>query len=129
VSDDPDVSPISAEACPRASASGRPAPDWLVVALPSEIDISNAEEVLGDLLAAIDCGSPIVVADMSMTAFCDVSGVYALLAAGRHALEAGVQLRVVARSEPVLRMFGLTGLDEAVPVYPTKEAAQPSPEN
>jgi len=129
VSDDPDVSPISAEARPRASASGRPARDWLVVALPSEIDIANAEEVLADLLAAIDCGSPIVVADMSMTVFCDVSGVYALLAAGRHALEAGVRLRVVAGSEPVLRMFGLTGLDGAVPVYPTIEAAQPSPES
>jgi anti-anti-sigma factor len=85
--------------------------------------VVNADEVLADLLAAIDCGVPVVIADLGMTVFCDCAGVSALLAAATHALQASVQLRVVARSEPVLRMFGLTKLDGVVPVYPTNAAA------
>lgn len=123
MSDDLYLSGSTSDGCMRVAASGRPGSGWLVLALPAEIDIANAEEVLADLLAAIESGSPVVVADMSMTAFCDCAGVRALLTAGSHALQAGVQVRVVAQSAPVLRTFGLTGLDAALPVYPTSSAA------
>jgi anti-anti-sigma factor len=123
VSDDPDVPRTVGKARPSARIGCRSARGWLIVALPPEIDVVNADEVLADLLAAIDCGIPVVIADLGMTVFCDCAGVSALLTAATRALEAGVRLRAVARSEPLLRVFGLTRLDGAVPVYPTNAAA------
>ncbi len=98
-----------------------------VVRLPAEIDIVNAEQVLADLLAVIDRGYPVVVADLSRTSFCDCSGVSALLTAGSHAASRGSQLRIAARASAVLRTFELTGLQLAVPVYSTGAAAIKQP--
>lgn len=114
---------MTSRQCPRASDASPPADDWLVVTVPSEIDVANAAQVLADLRSAIDSGNPVVVADMSMTAFCDCAGVSALRAAGGYAAQASAELRVVARSAPVLRMFVLTGLDVELAVYPSRSAA------
>lgn len=124
MSDDQDRANVTTDACPPASGGSRPGDSWIAVVLPSEIDVANADQVLADLLAAIDCGSLVVVADMSMTAFCDCAGVTALLVAGSRAARAGAELRVVARARPVLRTFGLTGLALDLPVYPSRSAAQ-----
>jgi anti-sigma B factor antagonist len=90
----------------------------LIARMPAEIDIANAGQVRSDLLAAIDRGAAVVVADLSRTSFCDCAGVSALLAAASHAARAGAELRVVARASAVLRTFTLTGLVQALPVYP-----------
>jgi anti-sigma B factor antagonist len=127
VSDDLDIPHVGSGACSPASAGGQPGDGWIVVVLPREIDVANADQVRAELLAAIDCGSPVVVADMSLTAFCDCAGVAALLTAGSHAAQAGAELRVVARAGPVLRTFDLTGLAMALPVYPARSAARSEP--
>jgi anti-sigma B factor antagonist len=88
----------------------------LTVAMPGEIDLANAGQVRAELAAALARGAAVVIADMSMTSFCDCAGVSALLAAARSAESAGCQLRVVARADAVLRIFGLTGLDTALPL-------------
>lgn len=124
VSDDHAVAQTTSGACPPASAVSRSGAAWAVVVLPGEIDISNAGQIRADLLAAIDAGHSVVVADMSLTSFCDCAGVSALLAAGSHAARAAVELRVVARARPVLRTFDLTGLAMALPVHPTVSAAR-----
>jgi anti-sigma B factor antagonist len=100
-----------------------------VVRLPAEVDIVNAEQILADLLAVIDRGYPVVVADLSRTSFCDCSGVSALLTAGSHAASRGSQLRIAARASAVLRTFELTGLQLALPVYPTGAAAIKQPDS
>lgn len=98
-----------------------------VISLPAEVDIANAGQVRADLLAAIDRGHQVVVADMSRTSFCDCAGVTALLAAGHYAARRGARLRVVARSRPVLRTFELTGLPLALGVYPASADALGDP--
>jgi anti-sigma B factor antagonist len=123
VSDDLDLAHIASEDCSPASAGSRPGDSWLVVVLPREIDVANADKVRAELLAAIDCGSPVIVADMSLTEFCDCAGVTALLAAGKQAAEAGAELRLVARAGPVLRTFEITGLSMVLAVHPTSSAA------
>ena len=120
---DLDLPHVKTGACPPAGSGGRPGAGWIVVVLPREIDVANADQVRADLLAAIDSGIPLIVADMSLTAFCDCAGVTALLTAGSHAAQAGAQMRVVARAGPVLRTFDLTGLAMALPVYPASSAA------
>jgi len=100
---------------------------WTAIVMPGEVDIANAEQAGTDLLATVQRGCPVVIVDMSRTTFCDCAGVSVLLAAASKAELAGVRVRVVARAGPVLRMFALTGLPRAVPVYATIEDAVRGP--
>jgi anti-anti-sigma factor len=102
---------------------GRSAQGSTIVSLAAELDIANADAARLDLIEAIDHGFHVVIADMSRTSFCDCAGVSTLLTAGGHAARAGAELRVVAMARPVLRIFELTGLQLALPVYLTSSDA------
>lgn len=93
-----------------------------VVVLPDEIDVLNAASVGEQLVAAIVPGVA-VIADLSMTTFCDCAGVYSLLLAHREASAGNAELRLVARSRAVLRILELLGTDQVLPVYPDLSAA------
>jgi len=112
-------------ACSRPSPPVRP--PATLTPLPAEIDIANADQVRADLTAVISQGYLIVIADMSRTSFCDCAGVAALASAAGYAARRGVQLRIVARARAVLRIFELTGLLLAIPVYPTGAEALSEP--
>jgi anti-anti-sigma factor len=94
----------------------------VVVVLPDEIDVLNAGPVGEQMVAAIVPGVA-VVADLSMTTFCDCAGVYSLLLAHREASAGNAELRLVARSRAVLRILELLGTDQVLPVYPDLSAA------
>jgi len=94
-----------------------------VVVLPDEIDVINAGSVGEQLVAAIIPGVAVVVADLSMTTFCDCAGVYSLLLAHREASASNAELRLVARSRAVLLILELLGADQVLPVYPDLSAA------
>jgi len=94
-----------------------------VVVLPDEIDLSNAGPVGEQLVAAIVPGLAVVVADLSMTTFCDCAGVRSLSLAHREASASNAELRLVVRSRAVLRILALLGADQVLPVYPDLSAA------
>jgi len=94
----------------------------VVVAMPAEIDIGNADQVRRALLSAMEPQVTVLIVDMSRTTFCDSAGVQAVIAAYRQAATTGTQLRLVATE--VLRIFTVIGTDQLIPVYPTMEAAQ-----
>jgi anti-sigma B factor antagonist len=94
-----------------------------VVALPAETDVANADMVLAALSAVFRRGVPIVIADMSGTVFCDCAGVAALVTARHRAGQCGAELRVVAVTEQVLRLFGIFGLAELINIHPSVSAA------
>jgi anti-anti-sigma regulatory factor len=54
----------------------------VVIKVPAEIDMANADEVGWRLMSAVTWGG-IVIADMTATRFCDSLGAKALLAAHR----------------------------------------------
>jgi anti-anti-sigma factor len=93
------------------------------VVLPDEIDVVNAGSVGEQLVAAIVPGAAVVVADLSMTTFCDCAGVYSLLLAHHAASASNAELRLVARSRAVLRILELLGTDQVLSVYPDLTAA------
>jgi anti-sigma B factor antagonist len=112
-----------------AAAAVPPQPRLAVVTLPAEIDVSNDGQVLDMLTraldggtAALDGGTAVLVADASGTAFCDCSGVTALIIAGNQAAAAGARLRVAA-SPAVRRVLELTRADQVLDIYPTLAAA------
>jgi len=95
-----------------------------VITMPSEIDITNAPQVGQELAEAFAPGVSTVIADMTPTTFCDSSGVRVLALAHKHAAADHAELRVVAPTAAVLRIFELTGVDRLLPIYPSLDAAR-----
>lgn len=95
----------------------------VIVLLPAEIDMANAEDVGEQLRAAFAPGVTAVIADLGSTVFCDTSGARQLLLAHRRAVASDRELRVVTSSAAVLRILAILGLDCVLGVYPDLAAA------
>ena len=94
----------------------------VVVTLPDEIDVTNAERVFNQICAALD--ADVVIADLSATVFCDSSGLRHLLLAERRAGASGTRLRfAIPPDGPVHRVLELTGARRRLDVYPDLAAA------
>jgi anti-sigma B factor antagonist len=96
-----------------------------VVTVPTEIDVTNTDEIRQALLSAADHDLAVLIIDMSGTTFCDSAGVQAIIAAYRQATATGTDLRLVATA--TLRILTLVGADQLIPIYPTLDAALAAP--
>ena len=94
-----------------------------MVTLPAEVDYSNGQEVLEQLLAAFRPGVENVVVDMVSTTFCDSAGLARIVLAHRVAVARNVTMRVVVPPGIVTKIFEVTGLDTIVPLYSSLAAA------
>jgi anti-anti-sigma factor len=94
-----------------------------VVVLPEDIDVLNADAVGELLVAAIVPGVAVVVADLTVTNFCDCAGINGLMLAYRKASASNAELRLAVRSLAVLRVLELVGADQVLRVYPDLDAA------
>ena len=90
-----------------------------VVTLPAEIDVTNADTVRDELLAALNQGAVLLIADMSKTNFCDSSGVSAIVRVFRRAVATGGVMRLVVSTPGVQRVLSITGVDRLVDVFPS----------
>ena len=88
-----------------------------IVALPREVDISNAPRIGRVLLGAFGPRATVVIADMSLTEFCDSSGIRHLLIANDAASARGCELRVVLPSPSVLQVMQIMGVDQVLRIY------------
>jgi anti-anti-sigma regulatory factor len=93
-----------------------------IVSFPIEVDISNCDGLAADLIAAIQPGAAVVIADLSRTKFCDGAAIRCLLAAHDHAAARGVELRAVVRSSAIWRLLVLLGGEDKLRVYPDMQA-------
>jgi anti-sigma B factor antagonist len=91
-----------------------------IIELPADLDAVNAPQLREQLLTLIsDGGAATVIADMTLTRFCDSAGMTALITAHRKATAQGAVVKVVAAAAQVLRIFELTGFDQVVDVLPS----------
>jgi anti-sigma B factor antagonist len=96
----------------------------VIVVLPAEIDVTNADQVYEHLIAVLAPGVTTVIADMTTTGFCDSSGVHALMHAVETAGEQGVQMRLaVSPTTSVRRVLQLIGVGQVVPVHSSLQEA------
>ena len=94
-----------------------------VVALPEHIGVSNAGQVLDQLLSVINRGATSLVADLTSTVSCDYAGADAVARAYRRAVSSGTELMLAVTAPVVLRALSLSGLQRLVSVYPSLQAA------
>ena len=104
---------------PLASAQGRP----LVFTMPLVLDAANARQIGEELRAALTPGVSTVVADLTLTTFCDPAAARMLARAQRRAIGVDAELRLAGPCASVLDVLELTGLDRMLPVYPDLEEA------
>jgi anti-sigma B factor antagonist len=95
----------------------------VVIRLPAEVDITNADAVREDMLALINRGAAALIADMSTTTFCDSAGVNALVRAYKRARASGAVVRLAVAAPAVQRVLSLIGVDHFITGYPTVAAA------
>lgn len=92
----------------------------VLVPLAAEIDMTTCEQVYDQLSAAFACGAPVVIADFTLTTFCDCAALRALLAIQHHADARYAEFRMaVPLSSPVRRIMHVTRLDQQLRLYPT----------
>jgi anti-anti-sigma factor len=95
----------------------------VVVALPPEIDIANADQVCGLFCAALAVGIEVVVGDLSGTSFCDVSGVRALIRARDRVASSGAELRLAVPPGRVHKVLTLIVPDGQLQIFPSPHHA------
>ena len=98
-----------------------------VVTLPSEIDVTNADMVQEELLAVLNQGAALLIADLSKTSFCDSAGVSALVHAFRRAATSASSMRLVASTPAVQRVLSITGVDRLMDTFPSVAASLAGP--
>jgi len=92
----------------------------VLVPLAAQIDITTCGQACDQLSVALIFGAPVVIADFTLTTFCDCATLRALLAVHRQAAASHAELRIaVPLSSPVRRLMQITGLDEQFRLYPT----------
>jgi anti-sigma B factor antagonist len=97
-----------------------------VVKLPTEIDLTIADDAREALLSVLNQGALGLVVDMTATTFCDSAGITALGRAARRAAATGAMMRLATSAQPVLRVFSLVGIDRVIDIHPTVEEARAS---
>ena len=90
-------------------------PDYVLVTVAGEVDFASAAGLRERLFTLASAGRPLV-ADLDRVSFIDAAGLGVLAGAARQAAVHGASLRVVCARRQVRRLFGLTRLDQAVPV-------------
>jgi anti-anti-sigma factor len=98
-------------------------PQPVVIALPDEIDMDNADDVCTQIAAEFAGGIEVVIADMTATRFCDTSGTRAIVLAYRRAAEVGAELRLLMPSPDIMRVWKILGVDAVLPVYHSLDEA------
>src|ERR1700744_2688160 len=94
-----------------------------VMAAPEEIDFTNAEALRSAMVEAAAHGRGTLVVDMTVTRFCDTSGIHALLAAQKRAQGEGGELLLVIPDFECLRIFQIPAMARLTPTLTSLEQA------
>ena len=95
-----------------------------VVEVAGELDLHSAPQLRAELARAIESGAPPrVVVDLGGVTFLDSTGVGVLVGALKRAREADGTLHFCNAQARVNRVFEITGLLGALPLFATREAA------
>lgn len=90
-----------------------------VARLHGEIDLSNADTIRGEVIAAVPSDAPGLVLDLSETTYLDSSGVRLLFDIAERLQARRQRLSLVVTEEALVRrVLVLTKLDDAVPLHP-----------
>jgi anti-sigma B factor antagonist len=94
-----------------------PGSDRYLITVSGEVDLATSPELDVAIIAAIDSGTTSVVIDLTDVSFMDSSGLGVIVRALKRCREAENDLDLVITNERVLKVFGITGLDQVIPIH------------
>jgi anti-sigma B factor antagonist len=97
-------------------------PNTHVIAVRGDVDLYSAPELRQRLDDLIGHGKTHVLVDLSETSFIDSTTLGVLVGAIKRLRVHGGRLALACDDPSILRVFGITGLDQVIGVYPTREA-------
>jgi len=95
----------------------------MVLGVEGEIDILTAPEFARSAEQALTDGALELWIDLSQVTFIDSTGIHLLLHVRDRVRELQRRLAVICPIGPIRRALTLTGLDEALPLYVSREEA------
>ena len=98
-----------------------PGSDLYVITVAGEVDLATSPELDTAIIAAVDAGATSVVIDLSDVSFMDSSGLGVIVRALKRCREAENDLDLIITNERVLKVFGITGLDQVIPIHASIE--------
>jgi anti-sigma B factor antagonist len=96
---------------------------WTVVSVYGEVDVATAPSLREQLIGLVSDGSTNLVLDLEGVDFLDSTGLGVIVSALKRARTHGGDLRLVCTQARIRRLFEITGLDKAVPLLPSLDAA------
>jgi anti-anti-sigma factor len=94
----------------------------VVVEVAGDVDTTTAPALVQAAAEALAAAPPLLVIDLTRVDFLASPGLTALLTIHRDA-GTGTVVRIVATGRATLRPIQLTGLEESLSLFPTREAA------
>ena len=102
----------------------------MVVEVSGELDLHSAPQLRAEIARTIEnYAPPRIVVDLSGVTFLDSTGVGVLVGAFKRAREAAGTLHFCSPQSRVRRVFEITGLLGALPLFETRDAALAALEN
>jgi anti-sigma B factor antagonist len=96
---------------------------WTVVSIYGELDVATAPSLREKLIGLVGDGSNQLILDLEGVDFLDSTGLGVIVSALKRARTQGGDLRLVCTQARIRRLFEITGLDKAVPLLPSLDAA------
>jgi anti-sigma B factor antagonist len=117
---------MSQPSAPRPGSVGLathwPVPDVAVLSVAGDLDMLTSPELAQALEEVLGREPRTVVVDLSEVSFLGSAGLAVLVTAHERA-EPRDMLRIVAPTRATRRIFTMTGLDELLALYPSRDAA------
>ena len=98
-----------------------PGSDRFVITVSGEVDLATSPDLDTAIIAAIESKAGSVVVDLTDVSFMDSSGLGAIVRGLKRCREADKDLDLVITNERVLKVFGITGLDQVIPIHDSIE--------
>jgi len=98
-----------------------PGSDRYVITVSGEVDLATSPELDTAIIASIESGTSSVAIDLTDVSFMDSSGLGVIVLGLKRCREADKDLDLVITNERVLKVFGITGLDQVIPIHDSIE--------
>jgi len=98
-----------------------PGSDRYVITVSGEVDLATSPDLDDAIIAALDSGAGSLVVDLTDVSFMDSSGLGVIVRGLKRCREADKDLDLVITNERVLKVFGITGLDQVIPIHDSLE--------